>query len=396
MYVEASLKGNLHAPLVILSDLHLSHGESVSTAHAFAEVARRSAGHELVLGGDVFGLSSDPRSRNPIESVSTLLAAETVLSDALRDHLRGGSRVTLIAGNHDAALTLPGMRQSILSQLELSEAAPFSIEPWFIRRGAVHVEHGHLWDPDNAPAHPLAPWSPDVEPLGIQLTRRFIARNDVWAFAHAHETTLVEGMKRAFRVFGRRAPGLVARYFATSALICVETLLGRDFASERASGDRALPHQAEASGVELGALEALLDEAPRPTHLEFTDTFLRLYYDRVLSALGIGTGAILMLARRSPAGMALALGSSAYWSWNVRRSGSRYQDRPVQRLRDGASRVAALTGAKLVVFGHTHVAEVRGSYANAGSFGYPGPGGSRPYLVIENLDHPDPVLYRQT
>jgi hypothetical protein len=369
-------------PLVILSDLHLSHGASADTARAFAELVGQYPGHEIVLGGDVFGLSSDPRSRDPRESVGSLLEAEPGLISALRAHLVRGFSLTLIAGNHDAALTLPGMRAALLSRLELVDAAPLAIEPWFIRRGGVHVEHGHVWDPDNAPAHPLAPWSPRTEPLGIQLTRRFVARNGVWEFAHAHETTLVAGLQRAFKLFGARAPALVARYFATSSSICAETLLNRGLGQDVLSGELSLVRQAEAADVDVDSLRALLETAPRPTHLAFRDTFLRLYFDRVLSALGIGAGAIWMLTRRSPAGMALALGSGFYWSLNVQKSGSRYRNGPVLRLREGANTVAQFTGADLVVFGHTHVPEIDGRYANAGSFGYPARGMGRPYLLL--------------
>jgi UDP-2,3-diacylglucosamine pyrophosphatase LpxH len=370
------------APLLVLSDLHLSHGASEDTARAFAELIGQYPGHEIVLGGDVFGLSSDPRSRDPRESVGSLLAAEPALISALRQHLARGFALTLIAGNHDAALTIPGMRAALLSQLELTDAAALAIEPWFIRRGGVHVEHGHLWDPDNAPAHPLAPWSPRTEPLGIQLTRRFVARNGVWEFAHAHETTLVAGLQRAFKLFGARAPALVVSYFATSSTICAETLLDRGLGRDVLSGEQALLRQAATADVGVDSLQALLERAPRPTHLTFRDTFLRLYFDRVLSALGVGAGALLLLTRRSPAGIALAIGSGAYWSLNVRQSGSRYRNQPVVRLRDGASTVAQVTGADLVVFGHTHVPEVDRHYANAGSFGYPARGMGRPYLLL--------------
>lgn len=370
------------SPLVVLSDLHLWHSGSAAVARALTELLATYPGHEIVLAGDIFGLSNDPRSRDPIESVCTLLTGQPALLGAIRHHVSRGAPFTLIAGNHDAGLTKPGMREALLERLELTETAPLTIEPWFIRRGRVHVEHGHVWDPDNAPAHPLAPWSTETEPLGVALTRRFVARNAVWEFAHAHETTFIAGLRRAFRLFGARTPGLVARYFATSSSICAETLLDRGLSRAREHGERALAQQASATGVAAEALQTLLSLAPRPTHLAFRDTFLRLYFDRVLSAIGLGAGTLWTLLRRSPAGMALALGGGAYWAWNVRHSGSRYQNQPVRRLREGASVVARVTGAELVVFGHTHVAERDGVYANAGSFGYPPAGRGRPYLVV--------------
>lgn len=380
--MESIFKGAVNQPLVILSDLHLVHGGSMGTAKAFAKLVRACAGLEIVLNGDVFGLSNDPDTREPVESVTSMLAAFPELIASLRRHLLAGFPLTFLAGNHDAALTVPGMRAGLLSRLELDPRAPLRIEPWFIRRGSVHVEHGHLWDPDNAPTHPLAPWSLETEPLGIQLTRRFIARNQVWEFAHAHETTLIEGLKRAFRLFGANAPALVARYFAASSRICFETLFDRGLTRERVEGERSLARLVEATGVDLPAIRSLLSEAPTPTHVDFRETFLRLYYDRVLSAASVTGGAVLMFTPKLAAGLSLIFAGGAYWAWNVRSSGSRYKNQPVRLLRSAADVVARLTGAKLVVFGHTHVPEQQGCYANAGSFGYPALGTGRPYLFV--------------
>lgn len=379
----------MNAPLVVLSDLHLVHDVCDPTAHAFSGLLGDYAGHEVVLDGDIFSLSNDPRTRNPIESVCTMLGEHPELINRLRTHLTGGGALTIVAGNHDAALTTPGMREALLSRLELTEAARLTVEPWFARRGSIHIEHGHIWDPDNAPSHPLAPWSPVTEPLGIQLTRRFVAKHQVWEFAHAHETTLVQGLLRAYHVFGPRMPALVMRYFSTSFRICVEALFDRGLAAEQRLGEEALLEQSKQQKVELEALRALLAAAPKPTHTGFSETFLRLYYDRVFSALGIATGALLLLLRQSPFGMALALGGGAYWTLNVKSSGSRYQNMPVRRLREGAELVAKLTDARLVVFGHTHVPELGESYANAGSFGYPASGMGRPYLWISPSGTPE-------
>ena len=74
----------------------------------------------------------------------------------------------------------------------------------------MHVEHGHAYDPDNAPTHPLVVPSVATEPLGVALTRRFLAPNRAFDFAHATEITPFEALARAARVFGTRMP-LLAR-----------------------------------------------------------------------------------------------------------------------------------------------------------------------------------------
>ncbi len=370
-------------PLVILSDLHLSHTGSESTFDALASLMQRCAGHEVVLAGDIFSLSSDLPSRDPAESVTTLLRRSRATLRALREHLSEGNGVSLVAGNHDSALMHARMRSALLAVLELTDAANLQLNPWFLRRGGLHVEHGHMWDPDNAPAHPLSAWSLNTEPLGILLTRRFVARRGVWQFAHAHETTLVQGFKRAFQLFGMGAPLLVAQYFATSARICTETLFDRGLSAEREAGDLALGDRNLVHGVSELALRELLARAPQPTHTRFDSTFLRLYYDRVLCALGLVGGGVGALAGGGVLAGALAAASCAYLALNVRKSGARYHDRPVRLLRDGAAVVRAVTGAETVVFGHTHVPVLEAGYANAGSFGYPVYGKGRPYLRVD-------------
>jgi hypothetical protein len=337
---------------------------------------------ELVFSGDTFGLSSDPPTSDPVESVVGILGAQPELRSALHAHLSAGGKVSYIAGNHDEALTHPRMAAALRSAFQVNADAPLAIHPWFMRRGDVHIEHGHLWDPDNAPAHPLATWSDMTEPLGISLTRRFIAPYRVYEFAHAHETTITKGLQRAFKIFGKRAPLLVARYFSTSARLCCETLLDRGLAEQRAAGERAVPDLSAQSGVAVETIEALIKAAPTPTHTTFRSTFFRLYYDRVLASLLVGYGIAPLMLLSAPLGAAVTLTGSAYLYFSVKQSGARYQNRPRRLLRSGAATIRQLTGANLVIFGHTHVPESEPGYANAGSFGFPAQNG-RPYLWVD-------------
>ena len=272
-------------PFLVVSDVHLSHEGAAATAGALAELVQRHPGREIIFAGDIFGLSSDPPKRDPVESAHSLLRAYPSLTGALHAHLASGAALSFLAGNHDAALSDARARPALLSALDLTPQSRLAIKPWFIRRGRVHVEHGHIWDPDNAPAHPLATWSPSTEPLGISLTRHFVARRKVWQFAHAHETTLLKGLQRAFQLFGAGAPLLVAQYFSTSGAICAATLFDRGLSAEREQGARSLPRVSEEAGVSQQALQTLLEAAPSPTHTEFQRTFLRLYFDRVFAVL---------------------------------------------------------------------------------------------------------------
>lgn len=372
----------IEQPFVVASDVHLTPSGSQAVAADLARLISEHPGHEIVLGGDIFSLSSDPPSRDPAQSILSILRAEATLPAALRSHLSSGGNLTFIAGNHDASIVGEGVRRAMLGLLELDDAAPLTIEPWFLRRGKVHVEHGHAYDPDNAPAHPLGLWGYRSEPLGISLTRRFLARRNAFFFAHAHETTPLEGLKRAFRELGPNATLLVGQYFASAAGICLETAFERRFNREQARGEDALREFAERSGVEEGALRQLLEGRPNPTHASFRQTFMRLYFDRVLATIGIPAGLLARLLLRSNPGAGLALLSAAYLYRSVRRGVNRYSNLPVQRLYEGAELVRAVTGAETVIFGHTHCEDETSGYVNSASFAYTHRT-ERPYLRID-------------
>ncbi|MES1187447.1 MAG: hypothetical protein ABUL60_26755, partial [Myxococcales bacterium] len=209
-------------PLAIASDVHLEATGSERSASRLARLIQGHAGHEIVLAGDIFNLSLDVPSRNPADSVRDIVAHYPDLTAAMRQHLAAGHALTFIGGNHDAGVVTRGTRERLLDLCGVGANARLSIEPWFIRRGGVHVEHGHVHDPDNAPAHPLAVWSPETEPLGISLTRRFLSPHDAFTFAHAHHTTPLQGFVHAIKTFRGRAPLIVLHYFLISSRLTAE------------------------------------------------------------------------------------------------------------------------------------------------------------------------------
>lgn len=368
-------------PLVVLSDVHLSHRAGPGLPRDLGRLIAAHGGHEIVLAGDVFDLSHAPPSADPADSLLDLLRPHAELRSAVRAHLSAGHRLTLVAGNHDAAATVPSVQRALLDWLELSRQAPLTVTPWFVRRGSVHIEHGHLYDPDNAPTHPLAPWSPHTEPLGIALTRRFLAPNDVSAFMHAHETTPLAGFLRTFRVYGLRAPLIVARYFATAIRLCGEAGRQPGLDEEQVQGARSIADFARDAGLSADLLHELSVARPTPTHHDLQSTFMRLYFDRIVATLVLGSAAAAAVAG-SVAGAGLAAVSAAYLGYSLSRGTSRYTGLPERRLRDAAAHIAGATGAELVVFGHTHIEDEAPAYLNSGSFAYSRRPG-RPYLWID-------------
>lgn len=369
-------------PLIVVSDVHLSHRGSEQVAADLARLIVSHPHHEIVLNGDSFSLSCDPRERDPAESATTMLGAHATLRLALRDHVVSGSPVTLLPGNHDTGVQTAGVRPALLERLELGEDAALDVEPWFVRRNGVHIEHGHVYDPDNAPAHPLAPPWFRSEPLGVALTRRFLGPHDQFLLAHKHEVTPLGALKVAFDVWGPRAPLATLELSAAGVTICAETAVASRLRAERRHGETALPRYAANAGMAESTVRALLDARPVPTHTSFRRTFMRFYCDRVLATLAIPAGVLAIPAVGAAGGAALSAAALAYlMAWSVRGS-NRYTNRMPDHLRDGAGLVRRLTGAALVIFGHTHLEDEAEGYVNPGSFRYT-ERRERPYLRVD-------------
>lgn len=373
-------KRRLGHPLFIVADSHLGHGDRPRVASDLARLARAHAGHELVLNGDTFDLSRDPPSQPAGDSVAHTLRRYEDLRAAFRDHLAQGHRMLLVAGNHDAAVASPDVRAAFLSTLDLTEEAPLDVSRWFARRGAVHVEHGHVFDPDNAPNHPLAVCTPATEPLGVALTRRFLARAGALEFAHAEETTPLAGLLRTFRTYGPKAVLVVARYFATAAGLAWEAGAQPGLSTERREGARAMEAFARDVGLDADALRQLALGSARPTHHSRVQSFFRLYLDRSLATAALA--ASLPSMAYSSAGAGVAAVSAAYLGFSVARGVNRYGGRLGERLESGAHAIRELTSARLVVLGHTHRPRETEGYLNPGSFAYPS-GSGRGYVVVD-------------
>lgn len=371
----------LERPLVVVGDVHLSHESQRDSGRALGEVVLAHPGAEIMLNGDIFNLSLDAPERDPLESVLAMLRVEPELRKALRTHLTGAGRLTLLPGNHDTALADPELRPRLLAWLELGEGVKLTCSPWFERRGKIHVEHGHAYDPDNAPTHPLVRPTVTTEPLGVALTRRFLAPNRAFDFAHATEITPLEALTRAARVFGVRMPLLLGRYLITAGRFCRQAGWRPELAQERERGDALIRNAAGELGLDAEILRALDDDRPRPTHESFERAFFRLYFDRIVATAGVSAGLGLGALARSRSLAGLAALSALYLFESQRRGRNRYEGLPVRRLRQASGRVRDITGAELVIFGHTHVPEATPGYLNPGSFTYRGEE-PRPYAWV--------------
>jgi hypothetical protein len=175
---------------------------------------------------------------------------------------------------------------------------------------------------------------------------------------------------------------MIASYFDTAIRLCFETGPGLAPSAEveRREGSARLADFARESGMADDLLLQVLSHVPRPTHLSRRDVFFRLYFDRVFATL-LGAASLTALKRR-PAALWVALASFAYLAGSTLRGKDRYGALPGGRLMEGAGRVRELTGARTVVFGHTHSEIDSAGYVNTGSFAYPQKAG-RPFAVID-------------
>jgi UDP-2,3-diacylglucosamine pyrophosphatase LpxH len=388
----------MRQPLLILSDVHLSRAYGKQSGEKLAKLLQGHADCELVLAGDIFDLSLDAADVAIDGSLDAALAPHQDFLSAVSVHVQKGNKLTFVPGNHDATMSADG-GASLRRHLKPQTDELVEVSPWFVRRGDVHIEHGHLYDPDCATNHPLANPNPRSEGLGTALMRRFISPNDALAFAHANNTTPMQGLLDAFSQWGARAPLVITNYFRTAVTLCLETGLHRErIRRELIQGDSRVAMHAKRQGLDPKILQAILVFAPEPTHQSFRATFERLYFDRITAGLCLSVGAGMLLSaglgQHLPlleliddkgsltlGGALLASLGGGYLYTNVRKQKSRYGGAVIGQLEEAARAVGALTKSRLVVFGHTHVEVDKPGYVNLGSFGYGRP--DKPYLLVD-------------
>ncbi len=377
---------------LVLADLHLTRSTPSKVTNDLAALVASHPGSRIVCAGDLLDLSAEaPPQGTRAPSAEEALASHPAVRMALGRHLDGGGELWLAGGNHDAEVGRPGFPDLLGASLGISTGARTRIKtsPWFFRHGGLHVEHGHLYDPDNAPAHPLVTGE---SCLGVHFVEEFIAPTGAHAYLNANDGTPLKMFLSSFRLYGVRAPYLIYRFFRTActALLKSGPLYRAD--GEWDAGAEKVPAFAAASGVSSEVIDDVLGLRAAPTLKSFESTFARLYLDRVASSLALLTGAGALVAGEGGLGGAsLALGViglTASWA----RGHNRYGGNVLERLERSAAHVADVANAKLVVFGHTHAEALEGSYANTGSFSFPRGAPGRSFLEIEGtLDAPSAV-----
>lgn len=371
---------------LVLSDLHLVHDVHSSASALAADLARLVAAHpgtRLVFLGDFF----DPPAVYPRlphrQAAGEALRAHPGVRAALGRHLDTGGELWLVGGNHDAEVGTEGFAAYLVGALGASPGAVERVRtsPWFFREGALHLEHGHFYDPDNAPAHPLVN---GASSLGVHVVEQLVAPAGAHHYINVSDSTPLNLFVAAFTKYGPRAPHILYRYFYAAITAMLKSGPFYRASAEIPAGRALEALFAGQIGVDQGLVEAVLAEGATPTLESLTRTFSRLYFDRVLATLAIAGGLGVAAAGRPVTGGTTAMLGALLMIASRARGRDRYGGVVPDLLAASAQRIADATGARLVIFGHTHREAAGEAYANTGSFAFPSrsaPG--RPYLEIE-------------
>jgi len=371
--------------VVVLGDLHLTASSPTELGTDLARLLDQHAGQQVVVVGDFFDFVIEGPKETRDAALARVLGAHPEVQRALGTFLERGGQLRFADGNHDAGMGHPALQAALATRLALSAEARgrLTATPWFWRSGRLHVEHGHFYDPDNAPGDPLVLGEPS---LGVHFASEFINPTQAHHYLQVNDATPLELLVGAFAWYGPRGPYVVYRYFHTAFRALARSGPFYRAATERDLGDGQRARFAAEAGLPRALVDGLLRIGAKPTLTSFTDTFARLYMDRVVATL-LCSGGLMALAkgRRFGGATATTLGTLLMVaSWL--RAHDRYGGRTVDRLAAAATCIADETDAELVVFGHTHREALTDRYANTGSFAFPRGAPGRPYLEIDLND----------
>lgn len=384
---------------LVVGDLHVREGADPSAARALASLLAREPEADLVFAGDSLDLAAEPVPSDA-DAVRRTLSFEPALARAIAERAGRGLHTTFLAGNHDAAIAHPEATRALHDALGLApgDRANVRTEPWFLRLagGAVHVEHGHVFDPDGAPSHPLSPIVRDD--VGIAILRRFVVPIDGHFLVAHNQAAPLPLLMKVIRKYGPRAPFVIALYIRTAISTWHASGPRFPLAADREEGKARLIDFGNRVGFDRETLDLLLDAHATPTRADATATFLRLYLDRVIATSALVGGAAMTTvgafasgtafgSALTFAGVPLTIVSALTLGASIVLGANRYHGRAERALADGAERTAEITGARTVILGHVHVDVGGPRYRNTASFGF---APRHPYLVV----HPDGVVER--
>lgn len=300
-----------------------------------------------------------------------------------------GNRLVMVVGNHDADLWFPGVRADLVEHIASYSKDPdalrerVSFSPWFyFEEGRAYIEHGHRFDPYATFPDPLTPFGGDrgLAPNFGHWALRFFCNRvrdfpvhdlDTWS---AGDYLAWGARLRPVRVVRAALDGLwfVWRY----AFDAARDRIRRARDPERRARRRArLRRFAAFYRMPIERIRAL--DALKLPHVgaSLGRIAQALYVDRLALAALVVAGLVATNAIESDAASLLAGAGVLVGGWLAWRALAR--TRPLADIHPFlagiARRIARLTGARVVVFGHTHrpilePAGQRAQWLNPGSW----------------------------
>ena len=252
------------ARTLVLGDLHLTRQTPRAVSDDLACLLASHPGERVVFAGDLFDLSAESPKRPHEGAMRDVLAHHAAAGPALARHLDGGGELWLVGGNHDADVAIEVFRDAFRGALGVSSESSSRVRwsPWFFREGAVHIEHGHLYDPDNAPAHPLVVGEPS---LGVHFVEEFIAPTGAFAYLNTNDQTPLKLFLSSFTLYGPRAPHVIYRYFYAAFAAMLRSGPFYRARSEARQGEERTARFAEQQGLPLDLVEAIAPGYPTVT-----------------------------------------------------------------------------------------------------------------------------------
>lgn len=372
---------------IVLADLHLTRDTPRRIAGTLVRFLDAHRGCRLLIAGDFFDFCAEfPTSPSP----QRIFSAHEDLMFAFRAHFDAEGELFVVVGNHDWAMTSPSFATELREVLGVPPCHPerLQIHPWFLQTEGIFLEHGHRYDPDNAPAHPLSP-RPTL--LGTLMAEQVLARTQATALLRFHEYGPLMLLWQTWILYRGRTPRIALAFFASAAKAIRLSGSRLWFEEERRAGEQRYADFERKASLPADKLQTLLLLSARPTLTSSRATFYRLRCDRVF--LFLMTAATCILASVTTANSWFVP-----WSLPALVFGLLFALRPARNptsmmLKEAALAVREATKAELVIFGHAHEEFVCCGYANPGSFSFPHQRGMHPYLeVVRNERELQPRL----
>jgi UDP-2,3-diacylglucosamine pyrophosphatase LpxH len=403
---------------LVISDLHLgAGGERGALDRAlvqFIDHYREQRPHDrpwrLIIAGDGidflhFGLDAPAEEKDHCEdravaALEAIVAANDAVFAALARFVGAKNELIFLKGNHDAELHWDRVQWRLRELLverrpegggrEDAEtfAGRIAIHPWFYyREGLLYVEHGNQYDELCSFEHVLWPVGNDqriIAPLShvaLQVFSRLVHRLDPHG---VDRWTLGDFLRWIASLEPKLLWSSAASYFGCSAWLSrLKRRLSTGVEAAQTRHRARLRQVVDHFNLREEAVELIDRLRRRPAGTSLLRGFRMLFFDQLL--LGLVTSALLVLlvsmdgaiGWRALAGgalVAIAAGLSSVWS-------KRRTCDPRPDLARNAERVAELLEVPFVVFGHSHVPEVRSvaaeraTYVNTGSWTHEGESG---------------------